>query len=448
MGRLLNIWRSWSVRRRRLTVVGVLVALCAAGGLIAYLSLKRPGDVLNEDAEFVPPKHQRHQKPETTNWPIYGYDRERTRYLPANDVKPPFAERLWKFDAGRLLEFSPILVRGDLYVMDKAAVMYSLRAKTGRVNWKRQIGSLNASAPAYYKHRLFASTLEPGEIVAMNADNGRVLWRHPLPGRTETSPLVYQHKVLVGCECGDVMALDPKTGQTRWTVHTAGAVKGGVAVHDGVAFIGNYAGQLFAIRVADGSVKWQTDSLGSSFGRSGRFYSTPAVAYGRVYAGNIDGRVYSFVEDTGQLAWSHSTGAEVYAGPAVADTPGAPPTVFIGSADHNFYALDAKSGALRWQHTVGSAVLGAASVVGRIVYVGVIGDNIGTFGYDTGSGDEVFHSPYGEYNPVISDSHLLYLTGSSKILALEPVSRKEKRKEARRQAARERKQRHRHNKGK
>jgi outer membrane protein assembly factor BamB len=288
------------------------------------------------------------------------------------------------------------------------------------VNWKKDVGSLNASAPAYSHGVLFASTLEPGEVLALRASDGKLLWRHPLEGRTETSPLVHNGKVLVGCECGDVLALDPKNGKTLWSVPTAGAVKGGVAVDKDVAFIGNYAGQLYAIRVSDGHVEWEASSQGLSFGRTGRFYSTPAVAFGRVYAGNVDGRVYSFDEDSGALAWSHSTGGYVYAGPAVADPPGAPPTVYIGSVDHNFYALDAATGEVRWQKNVGGAILGAGSVVGETVYMSVIGDNIGSFGFDVKTGKQVFQSPFGEYNPVISDGRRLYLTGSSKVLALRP----------------------------
>ena len=106
------------------------------------------------------------------------------------------------------------------------------------------------------------------------------------------------------------------------------------------------------------------------------------MAWGRVYLGGLDGRVYSFVEKTGELAWSHSTGAEVYPSPAVAETPHSPPTVYVGSQDKHFYALDARTGEVRWDRSVGGIVLGSSSVVGETVYVSVIGPNIGTFGYD------------------------------------------------------------------
>ena len=168
-------------------------------------------------------------------------------------------------------------------------------------------------------------------------------------------------------------------------------------------FGANYAGQVFALRASNGSYVWQSSTQGLSFGRGGPVYSTPAVAYGRVYLGSIDTRVYSFDEDNGELLWSHSTGDWVYGAPAVADTPRTDPTVYVGSKDQNFYALDAKTGAVRWQKDIGGVILGASTVLGEVVYVAVLGPNVGTFGFDVKTGKKVFESDLGEYNPVISD---------------------------------------------
>ena len=116
--------------------------------------------------------------------------------------------------------------------MDKDGTFRALNTDTGKVEWERKIGSLNASAPAYANGRLFAVNLEPHQAVALRPKphGSDVLWRHPLPGRSESSPLVHRGRVILGCESGDIFALDEKTGKTRWTVSTAGAVKGGLAL--------------------------------------------------------------------------------------------------------------------------------------------------------------------------------------------------------------------------
>jgi outer membrane protein assembly factor BamB len=435
MGRLLEIWRSWSVARR-LALVGGVVLVVAGAAVAAYLVTRRPADVSNPHAAFHDQKRKK-KKPETLDWPMYGYDHARTRYLPVKGLNPPFGSSLWSFQAGKLLEFQPIVVHGTIYFMDKDATFYALSVHGGHIEWKRDIGSLNASSPAYSDGKLFAVNLEPQQAVALDAKKkGKVLWKTPLPGRSESSPLVHQGRVIFGCESGEVFALDEKTGKVRWTAHTNGSVKGALAYDNGTVFADNYAGEVYAIDAGNGHVKWTAHTQGGGFLHGGGVYSTPAVAFGRVYLGGLDGRVYSFEEKTGQLAWSHSTGAEVYSSPAVADTPHAPPTVFIGSEDKHFYALDAKTGEVRWEHPLNGIILGSSSVVDRTVYVSVIGPNIGTFGFAVKQGQKVFYNDQGEYNPVISDGKRIYLTGTSTIRAFKPLTRHEQKTANRRRRAR------------
>ena len=421
LAKLWKTWRSWSVRRRAL-VIAATIAGIAGIGVAAYLILKRPGDISNPDAEFIAGEKPGGKGPKpikTVDWPVYGYDDQRTRYLPTKIVRPPFGGSRWSFVAGKLLEFSPVVAGGVLYFLDKDAVMYALRANNGKVVWKNEVGDLAASSPAFSDGVVYTVTLDPGAAVALRARDGKVLWQRDLPGRSETSPLVFGKSVIVGSESGDVFALDRKTGQVRWRASTAGNVKGGLALDEGIIYGANYAGEVFAIRAANGGFVWKSSTSGLSLGRGGPVYSTPAVAFGRIFLGSIDGRVYSFEQSSGELAWSHSTGDWVYAGPAVADTERAEPTVYVGSKDHSFYALDAKTGDVRWQKDVGGIVLGAASVVGEVAYVGVLGPKVGTLGFDAKTGKQVFEHEFGEYNPVISDGRRLYLTGTSGIRAFE-----------------------------
>src|SRR5436190_7895022 len=122
MARLSKIWRSWSVRRRLLVVGGAGVVVVAGAAIAAYLALKRPADVSNPDAAF----HEQRKEPvKTVDWPMYGHDRERTRYLPAKHLDPPFGSSLWSFQAGKLLEFQPIVVGHRIYFMDKDGMFYA-----------------------------------------------------------------------------------------------------------------------------------------------------------------------------------------------------------------------------------------------------------------------------------------------------------------------------------
>ncbi|CAN5487503.1 hypothetical protein BH10ACT11_BH10ACT11_11750 [soil metagenome] len=422
MGKLFGIWRSWSTKKRAI-IVGSLLAVVVAGAAVAYVALKGPGDISNPNARFVKKKAPKKEKPAkdlTTDWPTYGLDNQRTRYLSSATVRPPFASSKWSFQAGKLLEFSPIIVGKRLYFMDIDAHVYAMEASNGKQIWKRQYGTKQASAPTYDDGNLFMVNLEPGQAFSLKAKNGRLRWKTPLPGRSESSPLIYHHRVIFGCECGEVFALDQDTGKILWHTQVGGAVKGALAQDGGNVFGGSYGGDVFSIDASSGKVNWTANTTGGSFLRGGGVYSTPTVAYGRVYLGSIDSRVYSFDEKTGAIAWAKATGAEVYTGPAVADTKQTGPTVYLGSADGNFYAYDAKDGSTRWQVPVGGQVTGAASVIGNVVYVSVIGPSVGTLGLDIRTGKKVYENDIGEYNPAISDGSKLYLTGYSELRAFVP----------------------------
>jgi outer membrane protein assembly factor BamB len=422
-------FRALSTAKQAGSVAAVLLVIAGAAYGISK-AVDRPGDVFNADVGFEDKKKPKKPKViKKVDWPVYGYDDARTRFLDTSRVNPPYHSADWSWVAGTLLEFSPVIHKDSLFVVDKNARTVALDSDTGKKLWDHDVGGLSAASPAYADGRLFVVTLEPGDIQAMDPRNGKVLWERDLGARSETSPVVYKNSVIVGNESGTVFAFDVKTGNTKWTIDTADAVKGGIALEGGIAYFGNYAGQLYAVRADDGSVKWQSGTQGSSFGTTGRIYSTPAVAYGRVFVGSIDSRVYSFDAENGDLAWSQSTGDWVYSAPAVAEVGDGPPTVFIGSKDKSFYALDAKTGAVRWKKDTGGILLGAPTILGRIVYVGVIGPKNGTIGFNANSGREVFRHELGEYNPVTSDGDKLYLTGASNIRAFRPETEKEQREE-------------------
>ncbi len=433
--------RWWHDRRKLWTAIGGGVVLIAAVAFAAYELFKRPDDVNN--GKEVPFKQEKRQQIlKTTNWPMFGFDRARTRWLPANRVKPPYKE-LWKHGGKPLIEFPPIFVKahglcdkrtklgcgGRLFYVDNNGFAYSLDADTGKVIWHRRIAELNASSPTYSRGRLFIVNLVPGQIVSLDAATGKTIWKRSLPGRSESSPVVVGRRVFFGDEDGTLRAFSTRNGQTIWSTVLAGAIKAGPAYRHGVLFVGDYGGEMSAVKARNGQIKWQAGSQGLSFSRTGEFYSTPAVAFGRVYSGNNDGRVYSFDEKTGELAWTQSTGGYVYPGPAVADTPQMPPTVYIGSYDGNIYALDAKTGAERWSHSLGGPVIGSLSVIGKTVYIATF-EGTTTYGFKLTNGQRKFRFKTGAYMPVISDGRRIYLTGYSSIYALQPVKEKQKQKGA------------------
>lgn len=407
-----NLWENHRVATL-LAGIGVVVAVV---GLAGYLALKRPGDVSNEDAAFDAGDQQKGVVG-IANWPFYGLNEERTRYLASEDLKPPY-KVAWKINGRKLLEYSPVLVDGSIYTINNNGEALSAKTRNGKIRWRREVATRNASSPAYSDGMIYLANLEPGQVLGLNAKNGVQRWKRPLPGRTESSPVVVGNKVIVGCECGTLFAFAKKSGKTLWEADLPGQIKAAPAVSEGVAYVGDYSGTFSAVRVGDGSIKWQSGAQGGSFGRAGAFYSTAAIAFGRVYVGSKDGRMYSFEKESGDLAWSHTAGGELYAGVVAADTPETDPTVYFGSyGGSRFYALDARSGDERWSIDAGGPVIGAASLIGETVYFANL-QTTDTTAVKATNGDKVWSFPSGAYNPVVSDGKRLYLTGYKHIYSL------------------------------
>ena len=349
--------------------------------------------------------------PRPTPWPTYGFDNARTRYLRTKTVKPPY-KVAWSYDARHLMEYSPVVAGDILYGVDNNGEAFALRAANGKQIWRRDVATLNASAPAYSDGKLYISNLEPGQVQALNARNGKVAWEKSLPGRTESSPLVVGNTVIAGCECGSVFAFNKRSGKQLWSTAVGGAVKASPAFDKGTVFVGDYGGQMTALRASNGSVRW-TASAG------GPIYGTAAVAFGHVYAGTLTGGMNAFNERTGSRSWSTSTGGYVYSAAAAAKAPGTPPSIYFGSYSGTVYAVNAQTGSVRWTQPAHGPVSGAGSVIGDIFYVADL-KTTQTFGFRASNGKQIFASTDGAYNPAISDGRRLYLTGYRVIYALKP----------------------------
>jgi outer membrane protein assembly factor BamB len=428
---------------RRRIVIGLVVLVAVLVSAAAVFALTRPGDVSNPDVEFraeptqtpvatatpEPKKTKKARKRDPLagfQWAQYGYSKDRRRYLPTDfSVRPPF-RTLWSWEANVLIEFPPIIVGDRLFVTTNDGRVVALNRKTGKVAWKRDMGYLAASSPAYGAKRIYVTILErergmrAGRVAAMRAKDGKLVWSRPLASRSESSPVYDDGHVYFGAEDGSVYALGARKGTVDWKYRAGGAVKGGLALADGKLYFGAYGGTVYALWQRSGREAWSTGTSGAQFGlSSGNFYSTPAVAFGRVYIGNTDGNMYSFSSESGSLAWRRGTGSYVYASPAVAHVPGGEPTVYFGSYDGTFYALDARSGDTRWTYEDGGKISGAATVVGNIVYYSNWGER-NTTALGARTGKRVWTGDRGAYNPIISNGDMIYITGYGSVAAFKP----------------------------
>ncbi|HZT54497.1 MAG TPA: PQQ-binding-like beta-propeller repeat protein [Gaiellaceae bacterium] len=413
--------------RRLIAAAGVLILLAGAGTAY-YLSRHRfAGSVRGSSVEYVPTQTVAPPPPGAgLVSPMFGGEPQRL-HVGAGRVRPPF--RLdWVSGGTSLVEFPPAVAFGYLYYASLNGNLVAVSARNGRRLWTVHVGRCEAASPAVNRlgrGSVFETFLNrqpcgrnaarrgDGELLALAAGpSHRLRWRKRL-GASETSPLIAGDRLYVGDAEGNVYCLRPLDGSTVWTFHAGGAVKGGLAYDRGLVFFGSYDGDLYALRASDGALVWRAQSDRDLLGGHGTFYSTPAVAYSRVYLGSTDGRVYSFGERSGKLRWSYATGGYVYGSPAVWEG-----RVFVGSYDHTFYALDAATGTLLWRFRANGPISGSATVVDGIVYFATLRRR--TYALDARTGRQVWTYPDGAFTPVVTDGRRLYLVGWAKVYAFSP----------------------------
>jgi outer membrane protein assembly factor BamB len=358
------------------------VLLLVGAGLGFYLYKQHQGRDIrgSSTVEFVPtetappPKPKPRPKPgrpaalTRVDWPMYGYDEQRLRYLPSL-LRPPFRAE-WTFRGRHLLEFPPAVAYGRVYIANNPGVLFAVQAATGRTSWRYRSGRCTAASPAVaggLVYMAFLNLLRKGED-ACNVAPGT-------PGID-----------------GEVVAFDARTGRRL--------------------FVGSYDHHLYALDARTGALIWRA-SAQDRLGSRGTFYSTPAAAYGRVYIGSTDGKVYSFGAASGELRWSQSTGGYVYASPAVWKE-----RILVGSYSGTFYALDAATGDVRWKFEANGPISGSASVIGNIVYFSTLKGR--TYALNAATGRRIWSFPDGQYSPVVAGPGRLYLTGYTRLYGMVP----------------------------
>ena len=361
--------RSTSAR----VALGLLVVAIAGVVLAGYLYERhRTGNIYHPHARFLaqPTPKLAAKGPERVDWPLYGYNREHTRFFPAPPaLRPPF-HQLWVHNSHALLEFPPVIYGDHIFQLADDGVLSAINKHTGHTFWTRQLGALAASAPAVDATTVYVTILtngydrHRGRVVALNTASGATRWSRALSSPSESSPLLDHGRLFFGSQNGTVYALDAGNGAVAWTYHAHGSVKACPSLADGMLYFGDYSGHIQAISEQTGRRIWISGSGGALLG-NGTFYSTAAVIYGRVFLGNTDGRVYAYDAFTGGLDWAVQTGAYVYASPAVTNAPGLGPTIYLGSYNGTFYALNARSGHISWRFKAHGRISGSATIIGQ-----------------------------------------------------------------------------------
>lgn len=251
-------------------------------------------------------------------------------------------------------EFAAAAVYADtLYIGSARGWFYALRASTGEVRWRKQLGSVSC-APLVDRGVLYVGTND-GFLIALDAQTGDEKWRYQSRGPIGQTPSSAGDLIVFANEADQVVAVDSITGKFKWQYKTETpeeyTLRGhaGVTVDGDLLYTGFSNGTLVALRRDTGSVAWST-SLKAEADRFVDVDATPIVVEGVLYASSSSGGVYALDKTTGLVRWrlpfydASMPSATGNVGGITADDK----ALYVTVADLGVYALDF-SGNILWR---------------------------------------------------------------------------------------------------
>jgi outer membrane protein assembly factor BamB len=318
---------------------------------------------------------------------------------------------LWSADAGESVESSAAVEGGAVFVGTQRGELVSVNLGDGRERWRYGAENpIGESSPAVASGVVYVGDLS-GVMHAVRADDGRRVWTFKTGGEIKSSPVVSGARVLFGSYDTHLYCVSAATGKLLWKLKTGGPVHSTAGVADGLAYVAGCDEILHAARTATGREAFRVRSgaytgaspalfegnafygtfdnevlgvnlvarkIGWRYQNSERqfpFYSSAALAGGRVIVGGRDKLVHCLDAWTGREFWTAGTQARVESSPAVADG-----RVFVGSNDGRLYVLAFGDGRKLAEFNLGAPVSASPAIASGRVVVGAQDGKLHCFG--------------------------------------------------------------------
>ena len=162
----------------------------------------------------------------------------------------------------------------------------------GLLKWNFTTGSVVESSPTVANGVVYVGSND-GNLYALNANNGTKVWNYTTGGYIFSSPAVANGVVYVGSNDTNLYALNANNGTKVWNYTTKNAVGSSPAVANGVVYVGSDGGNLYALNANNGTKIWNYTTKNIVGSPPAVVTSSPAVANGVVYMGSEDNNVYA-----------------------------------------------------------------------------------------------------------------------------------------------------------
>jgi len=429
-----------TAHRRVLAVATSLTLFAAAAAVLAWLVLGFVPVRSATGGAFAAGWQTPAQGSPDARWPMFGASPARTRFV-RSGLRPPF-RLLYTIPGRSLIEMPPIVFRGRVVFGTHGGLVIASRVDNGSRLWVTNLRGCIASSPAVRSGVVYIGWSGPapcrrgkdgrGGIAALSIATGKVLWRFN-PGNVESSPAIVGDMLFFSAfrSRSESRVFAMHLGQPRvvaWSYPIASKVASSPALVGRSLFISAYDHHLYSFNRRTGRLRWRASAFSDDVDArlllsvrslvtrkswtEGGYYSTPAVAYKRVFLGAIDGVFSAFDAETGVHRWSRKLGGAIYGSAALWHEK-----AYVGTTDGDVYALSARGGRVLWKRSVPGKILGSPTVTNGLVYFASTARE--TFVLDARTGESKWRFGDGRYSPLVVAGERAFLVGKGRIYALE-----------------------------
>jgi outer membrane protein assembly factor BamB len=280
----------------------------------------------------------------------------------------------WTFPTGDVIEAPPLIANGSVFIGSSDGRFHALDLATGALRWTREtgdkiLGGANALTVAG-EERVVVGSYD-SNLYCFAAADGAERWRYSTGNFVNGTPAVLGERIVFGgCDAVlHVVSASDGSALAQIELGNDAHVAGSVALAGERVYLGHYGNAFVCVDLGTKQTRWSLTDPKQPF------FSSPALAHGKVYFGGRNKKLHCCDAESGELLWSFPTRRKVDGSPiAVGDA------IVFGAADGRLYVLDASSGEERWSHDLGADLGGSLAVADGWIYAAALDGRVVGFG--------------------------------------------------------------------
>ncbi len=234
---------------------------------------------------------------------------------------------------------------------------------------------------------LFANTLN-GEFYAIDITSGKSLGRTSTLGRSSYStPVIFKNNIIIassGDKDSKLFSYNLITGIIQWQRNVGWVESSPVMVGNNV-IISSLNGEIYNINARTGSINCTAGRFDKKSSPES-FYTSPTIVNNMVLAGNSDGYMYSFDDQSCNSLWKFKTNSSIFCDASVSNGK-----IYFGSDDDNFYCIDT-SGNFLWKKNLNTKFLSSSTFYNDLVITAGVDGNVYAMNKNNGDSAWIFHT--------------------------------------------------------